>query len=542
MTSSRREVLAALLGAPGLTLCGGCRRARVPPGKIEGADVALGHMIRNAPPVVESADPPERVPVVIVGGGMAGLSAAWRLAGEGRMDFRVLELEREPGGTSRSGSNRVTAFPWGAHYVPVPRADNRPLVRLLSEMDALDPERTAQEGRPVGRESSLVVEPEERVFYRGQWRGGLLPRVALSPREAFEMHRFQREIARWVAWRDGRGRRAFSLPVALGSDDPAVTALDRISMARWLDEHGFRASPIRWYVDLACRDDYGCNLDHTSAWAGLFYFASRVAEPWQASAPFLTWPEGNGRMVQHLRQVAGSRVRCGQLVVDIAPGPDDVILTVLDGPSRTPRRIAAEWVIAAMPRFVQARVIRPFRDSKERCVPFDTSPWLVANLTLSRRPAERGFVPAWDNLIYHSRSLGYVSATHQRGRRFGPTVWTYYRAMTDPDSNRARRQLLSATRSEWAEVILADLSRAHPDIWNCVERIDLMRWGHAMVRPTPGFVWSPERLRAAVPVGRIHFAHTELSAVPLVEEAIHHGVRAAEEVLHQSGGIGASWQ
>jgi len=41
-------------------------------------DVAIGHLLRNRPPF-EPAKTIERVPVVIVGGGIAGLSAAWRL-------------------------------------------------------------------------------------------------------------------------------------------------------------------------------------------------------------------------------------------------------------------------------------------------------------------------------------------------------------------------------------------------------------------------------------------------------------------------------
>ena len=41
----------------------------------------------------------------------------------------------------------------------------------------------------------------------------------------------------------------------------------------------------------------------------------------------------------------------------------------------------------------------------------------------------------------------------------------------------------------------------------------------------------PERLRAHVPLGDVHFAHTDLSGLPLLEEAQYHGIRAAEEIL-----------
>jgi hypothetical protein len=60
-----------------------------------------------------------------------------------------------------------------------------------------------------------------------------------------------------------------------------------------------------------------------------------------------------------------------------------------------------------------------------------------------------------------------------------------------------------------------------------------MRWGHAMIRPRPGFIWSGARIQAQLPFRGIHFAHTDLSGIALFEEALDHGVRAAQEVLHE---------
>jgi hypothetical protein len=82
---------------------------------------------------------------------------------------------------------------------------------------------------------------------------------------------------------------------------------------------------------------------------------------------------------------------------------------------------------------------------------------------------------------------------------------------------------------------LTDLSRAHPDLRGLVERLDVMRWGHAMIQPVPGFIWGGSRAAARRPAGGIHFAHSDLSGVALFEEAFYHGVRAAEEVLTERG-------
>jgi hypothetical protein len=91
--------------------------------------------------------------------------------------------------------------------------------------------------------------------------------------------------------------------------------------------------------------------------------------------------------------------------------------------------------------------------------------------------------------------------------------------------------LLSTDWNGWTDVALTDLSRAHPEIRDLTERLDVMRWGHAMIRPKPGFIWGGSRDKAKQPFRSIHFAHTDLSGVPLFEEAFYHGIRTAEEIL-----------
>jgi hypothetical protein len=133
-----------------------------------------------------------------------------------------------------------------------------------------------------------------------------------------------------------------------------------------------------------------------------------------------------------------------------------------------------------------------------------------------------------------------VVATHQTLADEGPTVWTYYRPFAGMDPDAARRQLASTDHATFCDAILSDLGRAHDGLERLVERIDVWRWGHAMIRATPGFIWGPGRSRAAEPFGRVHFAHSDLSGLPLFEEAQFHGVRAAEEVLRARGRVAPS--
>jgi protoporphyrinogen oxidase len=514
--------------------CSGAEAPALPPGELIGASDALGHRLRDRPPIGVPAAAPHRTAVVIVGGGVAGLAAAWRFLKAGFCDFLLLELEPAAGGTARSGSSAVTAYPWGAHYIPAPLAQNRLLIRLLGEMGVL--EGTDHDGKAIVAEQYLCRDPQERIFYKGRWYEGLYLHAGADERDRAEWRAFNTEMERWAEWRDGRGRRAFAIPIAAGSDDAEVTALDKLSMAEWLDQRGWTSPRLRWLVNYACRDDYGCTLDQVSAWAGVFYFASRLDRPGAEAQPLITWPEGNGRLVAHLYRQAQSHVRLGLLVGDLAPGdpPDDrgIDITAVEANNDRALHFHADQVVFAAPHFLTHYLIRPYRDNPPRhLADFEYGSWMVANLFLKDRPLGRGFPLAWDNVLYESPSLGYVVATHQLGIDRGPTVLTYYYPLCDADPRQGRARLLGMDRASCADLALTDLSRAHRDIRALTERLDVMRWGHAMIRPRPGFIWGGARAQAARPYRGIHFAHSDLSGVSLFEEAFYHGVRAAEEVL-----------
>ena len=532
---TRREVLAAFLGVPAaLTACNSRESIPLPPGELVGASDVIGHRIRDGLGITPSQDNWQRISVVIVGGGIAGLSAAWQLLKAGFQDFVLLELETAPGGTSRSGTSPLISYPWGAHYLPAPMKENTALVGLLDEMRVLEGRDTG--GEPIVAEQFLCRDPEERVFYKDRWYEGLYLHAGASTEELAQFEAFNAEISRLVGWRDAKGRRAFAIPVATGTDDTEITSLDKITMSDWLDRRGWRSARLRWLIDYGCRDDYGLTIDQTSAWAALFYFCSRVTKPNAEAQPLITWPEGNGRLVSHIHGKVKSKVRLGLGVAELIPtdvaGRSGVDVIAVDHDGGNAIGFHAGRVIFAAPMFLSSYVIRPYRENPPPHVAeFQYGAWMVGNLFLKDRPKDRGFPLAWDNVLYESPALGYVVATHQRGLDRGPTVFTYYYPICDDDPRESRTKLLAAGRDEWADIALTDLSRAHREIRSLTERLDVMRWGHAMIRPRPGFVWSEARRAGSKPYRGIHFANTDLSGVPLFEEAFYHGTRAADEIL-----------
>lgn len=531
---ARRDLLKAFLGAPAL-LALGCasRKGQRTIAQMDGGLVLrrekLGHRLRDltlmpTPSAWSTCD------VLVVGGGVAGLSAVRELKTRGIENVVLMELDENVGGTSQGGSLPVSAHPWGAHYVTVPQAANKPLIALLDEVGAV--ERISASGEPIMAEQHLVADPSERVFYRGRWYEGLYPFAGASADERDQKERFEAEIDRWVAFRDSEGKPAFALPMSLGSRDPRVQALDKVSMAKWLKQNGYTSPRLHWWVEYACRDDYGTTLADTSAWSVFFYYASRKKSAGASYQEVVTWPEGNSHLVNHLKRGVASKT--GHAVLSVESGEDSVSVVALDASGAgepTVVGVRARYVVMATPQFINARVVRGLSEERLAAAKsFEQSPWMVANLQIRERPGGAGFPLCWDNVLFDSPSLGYVVATHQQGPHRGPTVLTYYYPLVDSDARVARRRLLELGWEEWAEVALSDLERAHPGLRNYVERIDVARWGHGMVRSTPGRIWDGRRELAAQPHGRVHFAHSDLSGVALFEEAFDQGNRAAAAV------------
>lgn len=526
---SRREFVAGLLGTAALQHCRSAPLA-LPDGELLSPGKAAGHRLRDAPPAALRPASFERARVLIVGAGAAGLSAAWWLSRAGMRDLVVLELDDAPGGTARSGGSSVTPYPWGAHYVVAPLPEQPRLATLLAEMGVLEPGVSP----PAVAEFAACREPEERVFQLGRWYPGLYLHAGATLDDQAQLERFQSEIARWVGFRDGAGRRAFVLPQSAASDAAEVAALDRESFAAWLDRHGLSSPRLRWLADYACRDDYGLLAADTSAWAGVAYFAARIARPGDDAQPVVTWPEGNGRIIHHLVERSAGTLRLGHAVCSVTR--TDAGVEVVAHSADGVRGYLAERVIMASPELINRRIVTGLAGARGPQPAIDRGAWAVANLHLAERPRARpDDAPlAWDNVLFDSPSLGYVVATHQSGRDHGPTVFTWYYPFTG-EGAAARRDLDGATRTDWAEAALADISRAHPDIRPLCRRIDVAYWGHGMVRPRVGSVFHPGLRAARAPFGSVFFAGSELSGLSLFEEALDHGVRAAGEVLSSLG-------
>jgi glycine/D-amino acid oxidase-like deaminating enzyme len=529
MKTSRRSFLAST-GAGALGLAAGCSKVHSDyPGQIVGAAAAVGHRLRDGqfPAPTETRD----TGFVIVGGGIAGLSAARRLIQRGSHDFLLLELDRAPGGNAACGRNAISAYPWGAHYVPLPNEDSREVLSLFEELGIIRSYDAS--GLPVYDEETLCSDPMERLFDAGRWQEGLLPQIGITSEDHRQYDTF---FARMLEFRDARGsdgQPAFTIPLDLSSRDPELLALDSLTMAQWMRGQGFDSAPLLWHVDYCCRDDYGAGLEHISAWAGVHYFASRRGRAANADADaVVTWPEGNGWLASQLTRPLGERVQSGCVVFNLEQNADTAFVDFFDVTRQQSIRLRARGVVCAAPRFVAARILHGLAP----LAGLEYSPWMVANITLDQVPGGNGAAVAWDNVARASRSLGYVVATHQDVRRVPcETVLTHYWPLDGTPPAEERQRALGKSHREWCDLIVADLASLHPGIERHIQQIDVWLWGHGMIRPVPGFIWGEARARMIKPHGRIFFAHSDMSGISIFEEAFTHGFHAADRLLDQYG-------
>ncbi|SCK12732.1 NAD(P)/FAD-dependent oxidoreductase [Vogesella sp. LIG4] len=528
----RRDFLQRAAMLAGLPLATACQRILSfgLPLEVSRPGMAQGHRLRDAQ-VLPSPRATRQTGVVIVGSGAAGLFAAWRLRRAGFNDFVVLNGP-EPDGNAAGGRFDSWAYPTGAHYLPLPSRESVHVRELLAEMGVIEDAPFSE--RPRFDERVLVHAPDERLWRDGQWQYGLMPQ-GMGRDEAAQQQRFLLHVEQLRQQHGRDGRRVFAVPLVLSSQDPQWRKLDCSSFAQWLAANGYTAPGLLWYLDYCCRDDYGSGLAHTSAWAGLHYFAARDGHAANAEdGAVLTWPDGLSAVMRYMRRRIGGEALLDGAAWRIQRQGRWQQVDYLDAGGS--QRLLARQVIIATPLHVAWHLLPEMAAmgfAREHLPP--RAPWLVGNVLLQRFPREPANQSlAWDNVVFGSRSLGYVVSTNQLIGVAKPerTVFTCYHAFADGDVAATRQNL----RTLGDEALFDIASRDIYTVYGSRLRRDMLAArltvrAHAMASPSPGFLGNAglSALRAAD--DGVLFAHSDLSGLSLFEEACWWGEQAAHKVL-----------
>lgn len=494
---------------------------------LSGTNHILGHRLwaKNFPKPSKTIE----IPYLIVGGGITGLSAARQFCKKGIHDFLVVELEQNLGGNSSNGQNEFSKYPLGAHYLPLPNIEDKELLQFLEEEKIiLDFD---ENGFPIFDETQLTFAPHERLFISNYWQEGIVPKTGNSDADEKEWIRFFSKMDYFREKKDTSGRYWFDIPLYKASTEAAVQLLDKLTMKEWLIQNDFQSKNLWIYLDYCCRDDFGLGIAFVSAYAGIFYFASRKQNctP-EKSDNVLTWPEGNARLVKYLKKYTNQKTLQNHLVYEVTFNKNKASALVFDAASNISIEIIADKIIMATPQFINQYL---FKNRKHLAKNFHYAPWLLATLVVSDLSDNSSFPLCWDNVIHGAKGLGYIYNQHQSLQQIqDKKVITYYFSFSTPDCAKARKDIYKKPKEFWKQMVFNDLKMAHPNIEEVTQSIDIHLLGHGMISPKKDFFFDQNKQSAAQDIEEtIYFAHSDLSGISIFEEAFHQGINVVNKIL-----------
>ncbi len=454
--------------------------------------------------------PTEEAPVVVIGGGVAGLYATHLLS-----DLKpvLLEQERAFGGNSKGEQLDDSRYSIGAAYVVTPR-EGSPNAKLFSELGLWKTGR-----REEGGDMGVLLKDR---FVKGFWQG------ATDPASRAEFARVHRELEKINA-RIGD----------LGEGE--IRGLDSVTFAQWMAKTWGRVHPhVAEYLQLYAWSSFAASLDELSAYQMLGFIAAETGG-------LTAFPGGNAAIAEafHSRlraRLGPRRLRSGCLAVDLRPDAEGVTVTYV-GPDGAPRAIRARAAVFAAPKFVARRVIRGLAPEQERAMSqIAYRGYLVGNVFIDR-PFE---APTFDMYCLEGEVPPSPSAMRPSPRAFSdicfgswaqnnrvrhPVLTIYKTFAFDGDRqflfnpaahDKHRKRFLDGLEPFLAG---AGLTRAN------VRGVRMTRWGHSLPVARAGLIASGTAERASAPVaGRIFFANQDNAASPAFETAADAAREAARAV------------
>jgi protoporphyrinogen oxidase len=465
---------------------------------------------------------------IVIGGGMSGLVAAWKLNRLGVKDILVLEKDERMGGLCCSDTiNGVTAARASA-YPSYPFDEN--MAELYEDLKLITVDKKTK--KITVNPEHVLRPPYDQVFMEGKWiadpfENDGIDQLPVSQKVKNDLSALEAELEKLYDWRDAKGNATFDCPVDYSSKDKKMRALDDMTLGEYAVSKGWSLEMVKIF-DPLLKSAYGLGHDRISAWAALDILADELlaADPGELSIGF---PGGNAFFAETLTaKLLQSQLKTNTIVTQIKQNNNEVLVGVIENGQA--KGYKANTAIFAAPQFMTPYLIADL--PKERMLAaqeFEYASYVVANLEVTRTPK---------GLAYSNQLVGdfimsdFIVAdwtTHAdplKAPANRNNVLTAYCPMTADD----RSQMLSPSIEEWQAKILKDFDKTVPGVRETVTGFHLYRWGHAFSVPKKGWVFSKERRLSRQPLERIFFAHADVEGIPTIDHAMASGFRAAEEV------------
>ncbi len=461
----------------------------------------------------------ESVPLVVIGGGVAGLSTAYFLR-----DLNPIVLEGAPqfGGNSKGERIGDSTYSIGAAYLVKPDqgSDVESFLNELSLGSALKEEH--------GDETAVLYQGHvQKPFWEG----------ATDSKLVADFEKVQKSFRRILQEQ---------YPDIPRFDDSAISAedfarWDSMNFNQWLQQEFGSVHPhVREYLELYAWSSFCGTLGEISAAQMLNFITSETDT-------ILALPGGNAAITEQLyqrlvKQVGRERMRSGCFVIDIATNADGVRVLYEDG-FGVLKSLQAKACVFAGPKMVASKLIAEMPDDQRRAMDgINYRAYVVANILLKEKIKS----PTYEMYCLKGQVPEAPYAMSPSDREFTDICFGSWAA--EPQTDRgvitvykslpydgARQFLFSPSAHDKNKMqiqsqipeVLSSLNLTESDI----DGIRMTRWGHALPLAEVGGLANGKAAKASQQIGnRIVFANQDNYLNPSFECAFAAAQDAAAKI------------
>jgi len=409
--------------------------------------------------------------VVVLGGGGAGLTAAYRL-GKAGLSVTLIEKDNRLGGRTKSGRHNAVAYNSGTQFMlgdvgPVADLRNELAVEVC-ELD-LQPMSMSMKGRYVEAGSDWMLALKLPM--------SLAAKVSLG----WNMHRFTRQAALLLD------------PAWVAANQDRVAELDATPYSRLLERMHPEARP---FFDALVGDFCGNSADTVTAIGGMISTLAITPKFGRR----LLGVNGNDALHAALADKSGAKFVQGATVTRVEALPDRVCVTYESG-GKT-ETIDARYVVSALPADIVLKVFDDLPPEKVAALenvnygPFVTGVFLT-NETCPAKWRNFSILSVQDKsfnfVVNQSRPFAAKASADARGSAI------FAMAVTDE-----AKRLAAMSTQETKAVMTHDMLNIFPEMAPFLEEVVVEKWSHGIPCLKPG-AFALTKARKA-PHGRVWFA------------------------------------
>ena len=466
------------------------------------SDMKFGHTLFEGQDY--TSGPNAHTETLIVGGGVAGITAAYKLGGS---DFVLCELSDTLGGTSAALDIGEGLYAQGAHYdLAYPEYYGQETLSLLQNLGLIQWNEFNRSWDFTEKQFLISKKNESRCYDNGHFRESVLPDGNTKDKFIALMQNF-------------RGK--MPLPTPAIPDD--VRYLNDITFQDFLKDkitldHTFKAG-----LDYNMRDDYGGPSDQVSALAGIHYYECRpyYTKPVELFSP----PQGNYYFVDKMAaKIPAGNIKTNHMVFNIKDESTGFKVEVLDQNTHSVKTYYTKKIIYAGNKHA-LKYIYPtdaglFSNNLY-------APWMIMNIKLNQNfSTDTSF---WQNEMIsgHKSLIGFVDSASQYHTGKEPRILTAYFCLP----HEARNDLKEVENNRF------DITYAALDLISeyygfkvdpFVEKVFIKVLGHAMAIPVPGFLFNDKNSQRNNE--NLVYAGVDNGRLPLFLEAIDSGIQAVKQL------------